>query len=181
MTCPTIHIIDFEGNRKHGIVEYGVVTLENFEISNIHYQTNIKNFDTSPEYWLTLRRTGILCAHSAQTEDNLLRYYWASPGIVPAWTDTTTVVTWGPWIDTKMIYRALFPELPSYELKSLIIHFGLYDELLNISSMHCEPFKKEFHNALFDALAAALLLQYIHRTLPNITNKSLILLSHNNN
>ena len=180
MTNPLVHVIDFEGNRKSGIVEYGIVTLNNFQISNSQYKTNIKKFDIFPEEWLKLRRTGILCAHSAQTEDNLLRYYWASPGIVPAWTDTTTVVTWGPWIDTKMIYRSLYPTLSSYELKSLIMNFGLYDELLNISSIHHEPFKKEFHNALFDAFAAAILLQYIHSILPDITAKSLILLSRNN-
>lgn len=180
MSPSLVHVIDFEGNRQCGIVEYGIITLNDFQISNIQYKSNIETFNTCPEYWLKLRRTGILCAHSAQTEDNLLRFYWASPGVVPAWTNANTVVTWGPWIDTKMIYRALYPGLSSYELKSLIIYFDLYDELLNIASMYCEPFKKEFHNALFDAFAAALLLQYIHKTLPNVTNKSLILLSQHN-
>ena len=51
-----IYVIDFEGNKKNGICEFGVVKLERWQISEVKEEVDINNFDKNLEYFLSIRR-----------------------------------------------------------------------------------------------------------------------------
>ena len=92
MMTTAIHVIDFEGSRQSGIVEYGVVTLHGAEIVATHtrlcapigtisdrdrQQHGISEeaasaqarFDAEWGFFAELRESGPLCAHNAALED----------------------------------------------------------------------------------------------------------------
>ncbi|MDR2603171.1 MAG: hypothetical protein LBC11_01240 [Puniceicoccales bacterium] len=169
-----VHVIDFEGNRNLGISEFGVVTIENFKIKDTRVEHCSNFFENYLEYFLSLRRSGILAAHSAQTEDCLLRHHWPSPGSVPRFVDDGSTVSWGPWIDTKLVYRRLFRGLISYELQDLIVSFNLHSHLSKLAKQYCSFSAMNFHNSLFDALATALLIQNLPRYFSNVSLQILL-------
>jgi DNA polymerase III epsilon subunit-like protein len=172
----TIHVIDFEGNRRLGISEFGVVTLHGSKITDTYFEICQRDFDQHLNFFLSLRRSGLLAAHSAQTEDSLLRHYWASPGQVPLFFSDKMTLSWGPWIDTKLVYRRLFPKLASYELNDLIAVFDLNTELTKVGSEFCQPQFRTFHHALFDSLATTLLIQNLQKFFSNVSPDTLIFL-----
>ncbi|MDR2419937.1 MAG: hypothetical protein LBD40_01265 [Puniceicoccales bacterium] len=176
-----IHVIDFEGNRKVGIAEWGVVSLVDQEISNVrtHFcpsffspdevPRDCMDFSQNAAYFLQLRRSGIFCSHSHYIEDTLLRHYWASPGYVPSFTSASPVTTWGPWLDTCAIWMHMIPRLVSYNLMDLIQKYSLQDSLRQEASEHCPPDRAHPHAALYDALAASLLLRLAMQFVPQRT------------
>jgi hypothetical protein len=176
-----IHVIDFEGNRQLGISEWGVVSLEGQEISKVRTQLypsffspdkippNCVDFSQNAAYFLQLRRSGIFCSHSHHTEDNLLRHYWASPGYVPSFISASSVTTWGPWLDTCAIWMQMIPRLASYRLMDLIQEYSLQDLLRREASEYCPPDRACPHAALYDALAASLLLRLAMQFAPQRT------------
>jgi hypothetical protein len=100
----TIHVIDFEGNRTYGILEYALVTLKNGAIANIvsakccqnfrqravHFAEHSRfapgemdaNFNEYLPFFIKKRMGGFFCAHGASVEDRLLRQYCPTPGTV---------------------------------------------------------------------------------------------------
>ena len=66
-----------------------------------------------------------------------------------------SVTSWGPWIDTLLLYKRNFPEFRKYSVKDLINVLGLEDELAKYSRRD-----ETFHLARHDAIATALLLKY---------------------
>ncbi|MDR1366970.1 MAG: hypothetical protein LBJ13_03650 [Puniceicoccales bacterium] len=100
----TIHVIDFEGNRTHGILEYGLVTLKNLTITeistascckNLNHPTAYfgehsrfssnekdKNFEHYLPFFIKKRSEGLFCAHGSSLEDRLLRQYCPTPGAI---------------------------------------------------------------------------------------------------
>jgi DNA polymerase-3 subunit epsilon len=185
-----IHVIDFEGNRQLGIAEWGVVSLIGQKISNVRTQLcpsffspekaplHCVDFKQNAAYFLQLRRTGIFCSHSWSIEDNLLRHYWASPGYVPSFTSTSRVTTWGPWLDTYAIWTHMTPGLISYNLMELIQRHALRDALQQAASEYCPPDRAHPHAALYDALAAALLLRLLIQSAPHRTLEDWIFYSN---
>jgi DNA polymerase III epsilon subunit-like protein len=101
---PPIHVIDFEGSRAHGIMEFGLVTLESNKIKHIFYRKCSPKFSPQnapfrehsrfhgdatqhsfAEYlplFRAKRQSGFFCAHNATVEDRLLRQYTFLPPIV---------------------------------------------------------------------------------------------------
>ena len=73
----------------------------------------------------------------------------------------------GPWIDTLRLARKAWPGLASYALEDLVRRAALLDELKRMCP------NRSFHDALFDAFAAALLLREI-LTLPAWRELSLL-------
>lgn len=185
MRAAPIHVMDFEGNTRTGIVEYGIVTLHEGKIvdtetrlcrargpidpidSRLH---GIRNSDTEglppvEDEWLLFsgcRRTGPFCAHHAQVEDGMLRQVWPYPGRVPDFlNDGGQVETWGPWIDTRVLYHYLFPDLESHQLMDLVCIFRLEDTVKRLAERTCPEKRQRHHCALHDALASAVLLLQI--------------------
>lgn len=197
-----IYIIDFEGSKHTGILEYGLVIIEDNKISetqtqlfrplkeipsketdlhNIRYQ-DVKNepsFGEFINFFCQIRKNGPFCAHHAVIENNFLKQYAPYPGNVPDFISDNTVYSWGPWIDTLKLYKYFYPNLESYKLLELISLFQLNNELQIISDYYCPENRKKAHCALFDALASSLLLKHLLSLADFQTNKleKLIILS----
>lgn len=191
-----IHVIDFEGSRQSGIVEYGVVTLvgdridaaqtricapmgtisdEDFRQHGISESvaSQTASVDTDWDYFSGLRRSGPFCAHSAAVEDGFLRNVWSYPGEVPDFSEAApTTTSWGPWMDTLSLYRRIYPQLESHKLGDLIAIFDLQESLDAQAQLYCPKGRHRFHSALYDALASALLLRRLY-TLPELGELSL--------
>ena len=100
---------------------------------------------TPQELWPKIepRLVGLpLCAHNVATEKKCTR------AIAPMHQS-------GPWIDTLRIARKVWPGCSSYALDDLIV---LLDLKSNVDVL-CPG--KEAHDALYDAVASALLLQHL--------------------
>jgi DNA polymerase-3 subunit epsilon len=178
-----LHVVDFEGGPRTGVVESGVVTLLGGEVvaaftsfhapraaipaldSQCHGLVDrdlaeALPFEADWDRWVSLRRRGLLAAHNATVEHDLLRGTWARPAAVPAFVgEAGQVAEWGPWIDTCRLARAWAPSLGDYRLGQLVADLRLGGRLEVLSAQHCPPRRRRFHCALYDALAAALVLR----------------------
>jgi len=83
-----------------------------------------------------------LCAHNVATEKKFAR---AMAPMHP----------FGPWIDTLRIARKVWPGCPSYALGDLVVMLGLQPRV----DERC--LGKEAHDALYDAVASAMLLEHL--------------------
>jgi DNA polymerase-3 subunit epsilon len=178
-----IHVIDFEGSRQSGVVEYGYVSLQNGEI--VDAQTRIcapvgtisdldrlqhgisetraaeeALFEAEWSLFAGLRETGPLCAHNAAVEDGFLRAVWSCPRTSPNFSEPAeTIASWGPWLDTLYLYRRIYPQLERHKLQDLVQVFDLQSELDGQAQALCPPDRRHYHCALYDAIASALLLR----------------------
>jgi DNA polymerase III epsilon subunit-like protein len=191
-----IHVIDFEGNRTSGILEFGVVTLRGGELAGTRTRTcapsgriaiedtavhglhasglaGAEPFATEWEYFARLRETGPLAAHFSSAENHLLKSVWpyarqaadfARPG------GTTT--EWGPWIDTGRLYPQLLPGAAEGKLERLVAIHGLQADLDALAAERVPETRRHYHGALYDALAAALLLLALLRR-PDFTDATI--------
>jgi DNA polymerase-3 subunit epsilon len=172
-----VHVLDFEGTRRTGVIEYGVVTLREGLLESTSTGLCRSREDIQPEdinvhgidqamiavevafenqwnLFSQLRATGLLVAHHASVEGNLLKETWPYPRL----TKNLKQLSWGPWIDTRRIYERLYKGLETYRLSSLIDRFALRKRLAKLSQLYCPPQRRKTHCALYDALASALLL-----------------------
>ena len=178
-----IHVIDFEGSRQSGVVEYGYVTLENGEIVDSHTRicspvgtiTDLDRgqhgisegraskhalFEVEWSLFARLRQSGAFCAHNASVEDGFLRAVWSCPRTSPDFAEPGQVTTtWAPWLDTLHIYRQVYPQLENHKLQALIEIFDLQAALDAQAVTICPTERRRYHCALYDALASALLLR----------------------
>ena len=178
-----IHVIDFEGSRQSGVVEYGYVTLEHGEIVDSRTRicapvgtiTDIDRgqhgisedraasealFEAEWPLFARLRETGPFCAHNAAVEDGFLRAVWSCPRTSPNFSEPgQTIASWAPWLDTLYIYRSVYPQLEQHKLQVLITLFDLQAELDAQAAIICPEERRHYHCALYDALASALLLR----------------------
>ncbi|HEU5077702.1 MAG TPA: 3'-5' exonuclease [Opitutaceae bacterium] len=188
----TIHLIDFEGNLTSGILEYGVVTLRDGRISGTDTRLcgaigRLRSSDTALhgiaeadvrrcapfaedfEKFALLRESGPLGAHYAHAENSLIKSVWPYPRLSRDFSrpqsaaQGATTLDWGPWIDTGRLYAQFFPALNSGRLEELVSVFQLEAELVDLAVKHCPANRRNYHAALFDALAAALLLLNLGR------------------
>ncbi len=179
-----IHVIDFEGGPRCGIVEYGVVTLKGHAIESVstriccpkasipENERAVHGIDTedarrnSPfeEEWdrfAGLRETGPLSAHFASAENSMLRGVFPYPRRSPDWVgEGSKVATWGPWIDTGTLYRVLGDTGNSLKLEDLVRRYELQGQLEALARTQCPKGRQTYHCALYDALASALLLTF---------------------
>jgi DNA polymerase-3 subunit epsilon len=182
---PTLYIIDFEGHRDYGVVEYGIVAYSRGAIKECHTRLcraeqeifpadvrlhGIRTKDTlakSPfsderEFFFNMRSQGLLGAHNAVVENNLIKRTWPHPPFSPSFGDKDeTIAEWGPWIDTLCLYQYAYPTLESHKLGDLIRAFRLEALLEALAQRWCPPNRARWHCALYDALASALLLQWL--------------------
>lgn len=183
-----IHFIDFEGNGTSGIIEFGVVTIRGGEIVGTRTRLcaaigRVKAEDTAIhglgeselrafapfrdewEYFASLRESGPLAAHFAQVENYLLKTVWAYPRTSPDFARPGRATTeWGTWIDTGRLYPQFFPQFGEGKLEQLVTACGLQAALDALAADHCPVGRRNYHAALYDALAGALLLRaFLHR------------------
>ena len=180
-TAAPLHFIDFEGNLASGILEYGIVTLRAGEIAQVETRLcraigRIRTSDTAVhglaesdvahtapfaeefDRFARLRESGPLGAHFAQAENALIKSVWPYPRTAPDFSRPGgSSGDWGPWLDTGRLYLHAFPTLRSAQLSKLIELFQLTAQLQKLAAEHCPPNRRQFHAALFDTLAAALL------------------------
>ncbi|MFP4166830.1 MAG: 3'-5' exonuclease [Opitutales bacterium] len=180
-----VHVIDFEGSRQSGILEYGVVTLRRGTLEATHTElfaptgtiadrdrrqhglsedglAGRPTFDGDAlwRFFAGLRETGPLCAHNASVEEGLLRSVWPYPRRSPDFsTDGRMVASWGPWLDTLHLYRRLYPDVGEHRLENLIGRFEQGQALQAYAELYCPEGRRQYHCALYDALASALLLR----------------------
>lgn len=94
--------------------------------------------------WPELKRRlagAVVVAHGKGTEKRFLR---AFPGH-----------GFGPWIDTLLLARAAWPDLPDHSLGALCECLGLADAVREIVP------GKSWHDALFDSAASLVLLEHV--------------------
>ncbi len=180
-----IHFIDFEGNGTSGILEFGVVTLRGGEVEAVRTRlcrpvgrvtvedTAVHGLDAvalmaqAPfadewDYFAGLRGSGPLAAHFAHAENFLIRSAWPYPRTAPDFARPGRDANeWGPWIDTGRLYGQLTPQLDSAKLEALVLAFGLQGDLDVLAAQHCPASRRQYHAALYDAFAGALLLRAI--------------------
>lgn len=189
-TDTPIHVIDFEGSKASGILEYGVVTLHKGDVSAVHTricapssshipaaETQVHGlgkeetsgkapFTSEQELFMSLRESGPLCAHNAAFENHLLKSLWPYPRKSPDFASMATpkgIATWGPWIDTLRLYELVFPMLADHSLGALLKTFNLCEQLDIIASDYCPSGRCHYHCALYDAIGSALLLTHMGR------------------
>lgn len=100
---------------------------------------------TPQELWSQIRSRLTdhpLCAHNVATEKKFTR------AMAP-------MHSFGPWIDTLRIARKVWPGCPSYTLEDLIVLFDLKSRVDALCS------GKSAHDALYDAVASAMLLEHL--------------------
>lgn len=177
-----IFLIDFEGSKKLGVVEYGMVCVwrnqivssdtaicrplqkiskkdeDFFDITNDEAFACLP-FESAYELFADARGRGIFAAHNCGTEDSLLRMHIPSPGKVSDFFMEKETLSWSPWIDTRHLAKFLNQGLDSEKLSNVIQDFGLQNHLDGLAKMHCPPERAKWHCALYDALASALILQ----------------------
>ncbi|BDS08831.1 exonuclease [Oceaniferula spumae] len=110
--------------------------------------------------WSQIKRTladRIVVAHGHGTEKRYLRAFPAHG--------------FGPWVDTLLLARAAWPELPSHSLGDLCEHFQLTEKVSVLVS------EKTWHDALYDATASLVLLEHLIKTF-ELENVSVELLVH---
>lgn len=180
-----MHVLDFEGGPRTGVVEFGVATLLGGEVVSV--QTGLcaprapvptldtkchgladrdlaghRLFDAHWELFVSLRASGVLAAHSSPVEARLLAATWPHPSAVPSVSeDGVASAQWGPWVDTLRLARRWAPSLGDFRLAELIRLLRLGDRLEALASRHCPPARRRFHCAGYDALAAALVLRHL--------------------
>lgn len=184
-----IHVLDFEGGARTGIVEYGVATLWGGEVVAARTRlcaaaapipaldtqchgirardvAHAAPFAADGEIFLSLRESGLLAAHHAQVEQGMLKAVWPYPRAVRDFASpgAPAVVDWGPWVDTHRLAVNWHPSLAEHKLGSLMRWFSLEKRLEKLADRHCPPGRKRYHCALYDALAAALLLRHLCST-----------------
>lgn len=183
VTISALHIIDFEGSPRYGVVEYGVVTLTAEGIvacagrlcaavgdippadTRVHgidraMAEGRRPFSAEYERFVQLRGSGVFCAHNAVVEHNLLKHTWAYPPYVPGWLQAgAEVADWGPWLCTLQLARSVLPGLGSHRLESLAYGAALRDRVEATARQYCAVERCRPHCALYDAIATAVWLE----------------------
>lgn len=177
-----VYVIDFEGSARTGVVEYGVAVMRGGEIADCRTRlccpvlplnaedtrlhgiaqavaAGCAPFAKEWECFRTWRAEGVFAAHHAAVEHGLLKGHWAYPPASPDWLRGGQVADWGPWVDTRRLYEAVYPGMERYQLGWLIGHFALQSDLDALVQVHCPETRRRPHCALYDALASALLLR----------------------
>lgn len=154
--------MDFEGSLSNGIREIGLIKSENSTIVSLTEQT-IRNENECIEFFKAVFKKipDFIISHNVPTERNLLKKYLPYSNA----TGTNRCMEWGPWLDTKEMYKILYPQLEEYGLEHLTNIF-IKEESSVLAKRHCRKNKRTPHNALYDTICAFLL----YKRLANIVN-----------
>ena len=114
--------LDFEGSLKTGIREIGALYTVGEKMTS--YQDKI--IQNKEECIKALgniveNKPDVFISHNAHIEKNLLKSYLPYNRIC----SNRISLEWGPWIDTTIIYRTLYPNISTYDLVFLTKTFIL--------------------------------------------------------
>ena len=152
-----ILVLDFEGSLAAGIREIGSIYAEGNEI--ISYED--KNIEDDQECIgilnkIVKKHPDCFISHNIHIEKNLLKKYLP----YSRQKKEHLKVEWGPWLDTKNIYNALYPQLSQYNLTFLTKTF-VQKKAIDLSKKYCNKDKSRHHFALYDAICTFLLFERI--------------------
>lgn len=121
--------------------------------------THLKGAPALATLWPELKarlQGAVVVAHGKGTEKRFLR---AFPGH-----------GFAPWVDTLLLARAAWPELTDHSLGALCSQLGLGDKVSTLVS------GRTWHDALFDAVASLVLLEYLidRHTLSDLSAEALV-------
>jgi DNA polymerase-3 subunit epsilon len=192
-----IFFLDFEGSQLSGILEYGVAEVKGGKIVSTHTRLcqatgSVQDEDIAVhglsardvalwapfadewEFFARIRERGPLAAHYAGVENSLLKSVWPYPRNSPDFARPgERMIEWGPWVDSARLYAQLYPELGTGQLQALVTKCGLQPELDALAVQHCPVERRQYHAALYDALAGALLLVSLARE-PRLSDLSVM-------
>ena len=151
-------VIDFEGTLNFGFSQIGCIEIKNFKIINVCEITLIEEKRDAILSKYLNKKVDFLCAHHHTTEKNFIKREMP-------YTKFTKTGEWGPWVDTEIIYKNLYPQIKNYKLENLA------KEFLNLSNVNNEVKKyspnsiTKFHNPLYDAFCCFYLINRLHEAI----------------
>jgi DNA polymerase III alpha subunit (gram-positive type) len=151
--------LDFEGSLKTGIREVGALYTIGGKMTSyqdIVIQNNEECIKALGH--IVENKPDLFISHNIHIEKNLLKSYLP----YNRKCSNTISLEWGPWIDTTIIYRTLYPNIATYDLSFLTKTF-IKKRVEELSSIICSADKKFHHNALYDALCTFLLFERIQK------------------
>ncbi|MEK9772709.1 MAG: hypothetical protein VW907_03130 [Opitutae bacterium] len=155
-------VIDFEGSKNTGIQQASLIDFVNFAIVN---HSEFLCSDGPFRDWLvadsSLYKIDYWVAHNANVERNLIKQHtpYKSKN-----SSSFGEITWGPWIDTLVVYKALYPNLKDYSLERLSFDFLKLEEINKLVTRMCDRTGKKFHQSMYDCVVTFLLLERLHRS-----------------
>lgn len=191
-SLPPIHVIDFEGDRTGGVLEWGVATVVAGRIVGtatrrcrptgrvaaaaqaVHRLdpaglAGERPFVEDFALFRDWRACGVFAAHFAAVEHGLLKHTWPFPPLSPDWSAPgRQVADWGPWIDTARLAvdAGLTTDGRPPGLAAAVAAAEVGRALADAVEAWCPADRRAPHCALYDALAAALVLIAVLRPLP---------------
>lgn len=137
-------VLDFEGSLRNGFREVGYIRLKNFEIIEAKEITVGSGCKEKILRSFLENRYDFFLSHQSSIEKNFIKREMP-------YTSFSCSGKWEPWLDTKIIYKKLYPNLKKYNLKELAETFLGLSSINEKATQYCNPKKIGFHNALFDA------------------------------
>ena len=137
-------VLDFEGSLHDGFREVGFIRIKNFEIIEAKEITVGSGCKEKILRSFLENRYDFFLSHQSNIEKNLIKREMPYTSFSPSGK-------WEPWLDTKLIYKNLYPDLKKYDLKTLTETFLGLTSMNEKAALYCDPKKIGFHNALFDA------------------------------
>jgi DNA polymerase III epsilon subunit-like protein len=140
-------VLDFEGSLKDGFKQVGYIIINNFEIVYVNELTEVssKRADTLLEF--LSEPYDFFVAHNHKTEKNLIKKEMP-------YSNLKKSGEWGPWLDTEILYKKLYPQLKNYKLNSLVQEFLHLENIKETLAKYAPHSKPDFHHPLFDAMCS---------------------------
>lgn len=157
--------LDFEGSLKTGVKEIGAVISNGTEILNFVDHVVEENYECTLLLNEILESVPeLFISHNVHIEKNLLKKY------LPYNKSKNKLmnINWGPWLDTKEMYKVLYPQIEQYGLEYLTSLF-VKKESNEVCKVQCKTNKMSHHNALYDAICTFLLFKRVFKKV-NIQN-----------
>tara|TARA_B100001093_G_scaffold360072_1_gene344780 strand:- start:1335 stop:1838 length:504 start_codon:yes stop_codon:yes gene_type:complete len=137
-------VLDFEGSLHDGFREVGYIRIKNFEIIEAKEITVGSGCKKNILRTFLENRYDFFLSHQSNIEKNFIKREMPYTTFSPSGK-------WEPWLDTKLIYKRLYPDLEKYDLRTLAETFLGLSSINEKAAIYCKPKKLGFHNALFDA------------------------------
>ena len=137
-------VLDFEGSLHDGFREVGYIRIKNFEIIDAKEITVGSGCKEKILRSFLENKYDFLLSHQSNIEKNFIKREMPYTSFSPSGK-------WEPWLDTKLIYKKLYPDLEKYDLKALTETFLGLTSINEKAAHYCDQNKLGFHNALFDA------------------------------